>query len=74
MIEPKTVSGKYIRRFRLNTGMSQKRFARAIGISEGAVFKLESGENSPKLDTLWKICKLFLISREEILSGVLGYD
>lgn len=74
MNEPTTVAGKYLRQFRLNTGMTQKRFAYHIGVPTMTVCKWETGKYLPTLKRLWTICNLFMIDPEEILSKVLGYE
>lgn len=48
-----------IRYLLIYTGMSQKEFADMIGSTESAVSRYLSGERSPSIKTIIKICEAF---------------
>lgn len=60
-----------IRSIRNQLGFTQKAMAEQLDISYSAYKKLESGENFPSMDTLYKYKKRFHISADYILFGEL---
>lgn len=61
-----------IKQVRKQLGLTQEAFAEALDISYSAYKKLESGENIPSVDTLFKFKKKFHISSDYILFGELN--
>ena len=56
-----------IAKLRKIKGFSQEEFANKLDVSRQAVFKWESGENTPDLEKIKKIAKLFNISLDVLL-------
>ena len=50
--------GARIRKYRENRGLTQKKFAQLIGVSNGRVSNWEQGINRPDADILADICKI----------------
>ncbi len=61
-----------IKHIRNQLGLTQEAFAEQLDISYSAYKKLESGENLPSIDTLYKFKKRFRISADYILFGELN--
>ena len=59
--------GSRIAKLRKKAGLTQERFAEAIGKSRSALIKIENDETMPKADTLIDICLALNISPEIIL-------
>jgi predicted transcriptional regulator len=59
------ITGDYIRKLRIEKGLSQTELARLAGISQAHVAKIENERVDPRLSTLNKIL-LFLSKRESI--------
>jgi len=67
--------GTRIRMFREAQKLSQKDFARLIGVSNSRVSNWEQGINRPDVDVLAKICSVLNISADELLDVRLSeYD
>ncbi|MBR2682064.1 MAG: helix-turn-helix transcriptional regulator, partial [Atopobiaceae bacterium] len=47
--------GAVLKRYREKAGYSQRSFARAVGISNSHLRKIESGETSPSLITVYRL-------------------
>lgn len=58
---------KRIKSIRKQLGLTQEAFAEQLDISYSAYKKLESGENIPSVDTLYKFKKRFHISADYLL-------
>lgn len=58
-----------IKQVRIESGMSTRAFASAIGIGGSAVCLLEGGRNHPREQTIRAICKEFKICREWLETG-----
>lgn len=43
---------------RVNTGMSQSEWAKAIGVAPSTIYKWEKGENEPSYNALMKMSEL----------------
>ncbi len=56
-----------IRQIRKQLGLTQEAFAEQLDISYSAYKKLESGENIPSIDTLYKFKQKFQISADYLL-------
>ena len=61
--------GNYMCSLRKKHGLSQKRLAARLGVSDKAVSKWENGRSKPSNKTLLELAKLFGISSDEILTG-----
>lgn len=59
--------GANIRRYREMRSLSQKEFAKAIGVSGSRLSNWENGINRPDVDTLARICKVLQVSPSELL-------
>lgn len=63
--------GDAIKSHRLRCQMTQEFVADALGVSRQSVSKWETGASDPSTSNLIALAKLFKISSEELLSGVL---
>lgn len=63
------IASKKIKTFREQAGMSQARLARAIGITQGHVSKIENKSITLSLLVAYKASKLLNVSMEEICGG-----
>ena len=61
--------GKFIAKKRLENGYTQESLAEELEISSRSVSKWERGICLPDSNNIAKICKLFKISYNELLSG-----
>lgn len=61
--------GDRIRTIRETLSITQEEFATKIGISRGALSRLESGQNNPSERTLKLICREFGVSSRYLLKG-----
>lgn len=68
-----TISTK-IEKLRKRKGISQEEFANEIGVSRQAVFKWESGENTPDIEKIKKIVLFFNISFDALLNDEIDID
>lgn len=59
--------GAHISRLRKDRGLTQAELARAIGVSQQAVFAYELGERRVSVLLLTKIARVFAISIEELV-------
>jgi len=57
------ITGDYIRKLRIERGLSQTELARLTGISQAHVAKIERGRVDPRLSTVNRI--LFVLSKKE---------
>ena len=55
-----------IREARTACGLSQEKLAEAVGLSNHAIIKIESGEGNPKFENLYKIVTYLKISADRI--------
>lgn len=58
-----------IKKIRLDAGLNQSDFAKALSISRSAVCKMESGENNPSEQTLKLIQQGFSVNDEWLRTG-----
>ena len=56
-----------LREIREAQGMSQRRLADLAGITQAALFRLETGETDPRLSTLRQIAKALGVTVGEII-------
>lgn len=59
--------GKKIEMLRNNKGLTQRKLAYELEVSNTAIAKLEKDENLPNSKLLIKICKLFNVSSDWLL-------
>lgn len=59
--------GAYVTTLRKSRGMTQAELARAIGVSQQAVFSYELGERRISVLVLAKLAKIFAISLEDMI-------
>ena len=53
---------------RINAGLTQQQVADALGLDRTAIAHYEIGNSTPSLKNLPKICKLFNITLDELVS------
>lgn len=61
--------GKFVAKKRQEKGFTQEELAEELGISNRAISKWERGVCLPDANNMAKLCKLFKISYNELLSG-----
>ena len=61
--------GKFIKKIRVDNGLTQNEFAKKFGVTYQAVSKWENGKNIPDIYILKEISKEFNISLDEIIVG-----
>jgi transcriptional regulator with XRE-family HTH domain len=66
--------GPRLRRFREARNMSQKEFAKRIGVSNSRVSNWEQGINRPDVDILATICAVLDVSPSELLDVRVSSD
>ncbi len=66
--------GTRIRKFRERQGLSQKDFAKLIGVSNARVSNWEQGLNRPDVDILASICNVLRVDPNELLDIRLNKD
>lgn len=66
--------GNRIKKFREAKKLSQKDFAKQIGVSNSRVSNWEQGVNRPDVDLLVDICKVLNVSPSELLDFRLDTD
>ena len=66
--------GTRIRKFRERQGLSQKEFAKLIGVSNARVSNWEQGLNRPDVDILASICNVLRVDPNELLDIRLNKD
>lgn len=64
--------GERIRQLRQSAGMTQAELAKRMGISSSSVGMYEQNRRKPSGEIIWKLCKLFDISSDWLLSGSEG--
>jgi len=60
--------GEKISYLRKKQNISQKEFAKNLGVTDKAVSKWENGMSAPSLEKMYKICRFFNISFESLMS------
>ena len=63
--------GKLIRELRRKNNLTQEQLADKVGVGFRAVSKWERGINAPELSNMYELCKIFNVTKEELLSGEL---
>lgn len=53
---------------RKNAGLTQQQVADALGIDRSAIAHYEKGDSKPTFENILKICKMFEITLEELIS------
>lgn len=58
-----------IREAREKAGMTQAEFARALGVTQGAVYQWENGLTSPRLKVLVTMAELLKVPLNDLICG-----
>ena len=66
--------GSRIRKYREQSGLSQKDLAKLIGVSNSRVSNWEQGINRPDADIIANICRALSVSPSELLDVRLSSD
>jgi transcriptional regulator with XRE-family HTH domain len=64
--------GERIHQRRVTRGLSQQVLARAAGLTQNAIFRLEAGETNPQMTSLQQIASALGCTVRELLCGVPG--
>lgn len=59
-----------LRRARANSGLSQTQLAKAAGISQSEIYRLEAGTREPRLGTLVNLGRAMGIDCADLLTGL----
>jgi len=51
-----------LKEIRLKEGYTQKSLAEAVGLTQPAISRIESGEDTPSLHVFFKICKILKLT------------
>ena len=65
----KETTGQFIKKLRTEAGMTQKDLAKLVYVGRQAISKWERGITHPDFDTLAKVCEVFHVEVNEVLSG-----
>jgi len=63
-----------LRALRERHGMTQQKVAHGIGVTESAIYYLESGKRNPGVETVVKLSRLFGISTDVLVKDELELD
>lgn len=74
MQESKINLADAIREARTKCGLSQEKLAEAVGLSNHAIIKIESGKGNPKFENLYKIVTYLKMSADRIFYPADGTD
>lgn len=66
--------GKRIANLRRKAGLSQAALANRLGISAGAIGMYEQGRREPPLDIIVKLCSIFGVTTDYLLTGEIRND
>lgn len=58
--------GENIKKLREATGMSQDELARAVGVGQNAISKIEAGTRFPSVITLRNIARVFNVTTDSL--------
>lgn len=61
--------GTKLNQLRKLSGMTQEQFAEKLNVSRQTISKWETGNTSPDLDSIVRICKIFHVSSDDLLMG-----
>ncbi|MCM1285408.1 MAG: helix-turn-helix domain-containing protein [Acetobacter sp.] len=61
--------GDYLKRLRIERGLSQEKLSEALGLSRQSISKWEQGNSSPEIDNIKKLSEYFGVSVESIING-----
>lgn len=64
------ITGRVIRRLRLERGMSQEIFSGLAALSRNHLAEIESGKDNANVETLWKIAEGLDIRLSELIRRV----
>lgn len=60
-----------IKEFRINLSLSQRDLAELMGLSQGQIWRIESGDSIPNAKQILQLCKIFKCTPNE-LYGIKG--
>lgn len=63
----KNLFSKNLKTLRLDKGLSQKKLASMIDVSQQCISEWENGNNEPTLSSLWKLSEVLEISIDELV-------
>lgn len=58
---------KNIAHYRKKSGLSQIALAKKLGVSKSTIFRWETGESSPSVDTIIQLCRILSIATDSLL-------
>lgn len=61
--------GDYLKRLRIERGLSQERLSEALGLSRQSISKWEQGNSAPDIDNVKKLSEFFGVSVDSIING-----
>lgn len=61
--------GDYLKRLRIERGLSQEKLSEALGLSRQSISKWEQGNSAPEIDNIKKLSEYFGVSVESIING-----
>jgi transcriptional regulator with XRE-family HTH domain len=65
----KDVIRSNLKKYRLQSGMTQIELASQIGVRSSAISNWEKGQNSIDIDTLFKICKILKVPIDSMIES-----
>lgn len=63
----KNLFSKNLKSLRLDKGLSQKKLATMIDVSQQCISEWENGDNEPTLTSLWKLSDVLEITIDELV-------
>ena len=60
-----------LKSLRKQSGMTQKQVAEHLGVVESCYANWEQGRTEPNIETLRKLCDLFVVNADDLLNGQL---
>lgn len=69
LVNDRFETGKRIRDFRIQNGLTQAQLAESLDISTNFISEIETGKKSLSLDTLHRLCSKYNLSADYLLFG-----
>lgn len=70
LMDCKSAFGRVLREARVATGMSQEKFADAVGMDRTTISLLERGKQSPTIDTLFRLAEKLDLKPSQLIVRV----
>lgn len=70
----KGIIGNNIRKYREQSGLTQKQLAEILGLNNSRISNWEQGANNPPADMIAKLCETLNVSASELLGVKLATD